>query len=106
MAHLVGFWHEFVGGVGNKPGAQQGDVVLHFASPVEGMDQVVCPSADVQLVVEAGNFIAVMTTLGDGRSLFVPAGNLAGMIDAPQPGARVAVQRGPGRPAARAPKPD
>jgi hypothetical protein len=83
MAHLTGFWHEFMAGTGNVPGVQLGDVVIHFSAPVEDHDSMRCPTDGVTLAVEAGNFIGLMTTLPDGRSLFVPAGNVAGIIDAP-----------------------
>jgi len=83
MAHLNSSWVQFLGDVGNKPGAQQGDVVVELAAPVNGLSSVTCPSADLNVAVEAGQFIAVHVMLKDGRRLFVPAGNIAGIIDAP-----------------------
>lgn len=83
MAHLNSSWVQFLSDVGNQPGAQQGDVVVELAAPVGSLSSITCPSADLSVAVEAGQFIAVHVTLKDGRHLFIPAGNIAGIIDAP-----------------------
>jgi hypothetical protein len=81
-------WHQFMAAAGNAPGAQQGDVVVTLVQPVGGVGEVTVPSNDVTIAAEAGNLIGVQLLLPDGRHLFVAAGNLAGMIDAPVESAR------------------
>jgi hypothetical protein len=53
--HLQGFWHEFMADAGNKPGAQQGDVVTSLLQPVAGVCEVTVPSDSVGLAAEAGS---------------------------------------------------
>jgi hypothetical protein len=77
-------WHGFMAEAGNAPGAQQGDVVVTLLQPVGGVGEVTVPSNDVTIAAEAGNLIGVQVMLPDGRHLFVSAGNLAGMVDAPR----------------------
>lgn len=81
--HLQGMWHEFMAAAGNEPGAQKGDVIVTLMEPVGGVQEVTVPSDDVTIAAEAGNLIGVQLMLPDGRRLFVSAGNLAGMVDAP-----------------------
>lgn len=76
-------WHEFTAQQGNEPGAQQGEVVVTLMQPVGGVGEVTLPSNDVAIAAEAGNMIGVQLLLGDGRRLFVGAGNVAGILDAP-----------------------
>lgn len=82
--HLATYWHEFMAAAGNKPGAQQGDVVVALINPVEGTGAFTVPSDAVTIAAEAGQMIGAQVVLPDGRHLFVPAGNLAGIIDAPE----------------------
>lgn len=81
--HVNGFWTSFMADAGNKPGAQQGDVTIHLAAPVEGLHEVTCPSAGITVAAEMGQFIGLQVVLADGRHLFVPAANVAGIIDTP-----------------------
>jgi hypothetical protein len=80
-------WVAFIAGAGNRPGNQQGDVEVHLAASVAGMKKVTCASADLSLVVEAGQFIGC-TVMTGGRHLFLPATNVAGIIDAPLSGGK------------------
>lgn len=80
---LTGFWHDFLAEMGNEPGAQQGDVTIHFVQPVDGAGSVTGPSGAVQVAAEAGSFIGVMVSV-DGRRLFVPSTNVAGIVDTPK----------------------
>jgi hypothetical protein len=81
--HLQGYWGKFMADAGNAPGAQQGDVIITLVKPVGGVEEVRVPSNEVTLAAEAGNLIGVQVTGYDGRHLFIAAGNLAGIIDAP-----------------------
>lgn len=81
--HLTSMWHPFLDDAGNAPGSQLGDVVITLALPVGGLQEVTVPSRSVQVAAEAGSLIAVQLVLPDGRHLFVPATNIAGIIDAP-----------------------
>jgi hypothetical protein len=80
---LEGYWHNFMADAGNKPGAQQGDVLVTLIKPVGGIDEIRVPSAAVIIAAEAGQLIGVQLMTFDGRHLFVAAGNLAGIVDAP-----------------------
>jgi len=84
--HLTSMWHPFLADTGNAPGAQRGDVIITLAQPVGGVQEVTVPTGSVSVAAEAGNLIAVQLVLPDGRHLFVPAGNIAGIIDAPSEG--------------------
>jgi hypothetical protein len=81
--HLEGYWHTFMADAGNAPGAQQGDVVVTLIKPVGGIEEIRVPSDLVSLAAEVGNLIGVQLMTADGRHLFVAAGNLAGIVDAP-----------------------
>jgi hypothetical protein len=81
--HLQGFWHVFMNEAGNKPGAQQGDVIVVLLKPVGGIDEIRVPSDLVTIAAEAGSLIGVQLITADGRHLFVSPQNLAGIIDAP-----------------------
>lgn len=81
--HLQGYWHVFMADAGNKPGAQQGDVILTLVKPVGGVEEVTVPSSAVTFAAEAGQLIGVQVMLPDGRHLFATAANLAGVVDAP-----------------------
>lgn len=83
MAHVNGFWTKFLAEAGNLPGDQQGDVTVHLNNPVEGMREVTCPSAGLTIAAEMGQLIGLQLKLADGRRLFVPAANVAGVIDTP-----------------------
>jgi len=98
-------WHPFLSDTGNAPGAQRGDVIITLAQPVGGVQEVTVPTGSVSIAAEAGNLIAVQLVLPDGRHLFVPAGNIAGIIDAPAEGEHRATARR-GRAAAEAGKGD
>jgi uncharacterized protein YcfJ len=102
--HLQGYWGKFMADAGNAPGAQQGDVIITLVKPVGGVEEVRVPSNEVTLAAEAGNLIGVQVTGYDGRHLFIAAGNLAGIIDAPasddEKDDAKPVHRGPGRPRA------
>jgi hypothetical protein len=87
VAHVNSSWIQFLSQLGNKPGAQQGDVVVELTAPVAGMHAITCPSIELSLALEAGAFLGAHVVLGDGRKLFVPAANIAGIIDAPPGGA-------------------
>ena len=80
---LQGYWHQFMADAGNKPGAQQGDVTVTMIKPVGGVDEITVPSADVILAAEVGQLIGVQLITPGGRHLFIAAGNLAGIVDAP-----------------------
>jgi hypothetical protein len=92
--HLQGYWHQFMADAGNKPGAQQGDVVVTLTQPVGGVGEFTVPSGAVTIAAEAGQMIGVQAVLDDGRRLFVPAGNIAGIIDAPAEPAEPAAATG------------
>jgi uncharacterized protein YcfJ len=81
--HLQGYWHTFMNDAGNEPGAQKGDVVVTLNKPVGGIDEIRVPSDLVTIAAEAGQLIGVQLITADGRHLFVTAGNLAGIVDAP-----------------------
>jgi hypothetical protein len=81
--HLQGYWHVFMAEAGNKPGAQEGDVVVTLNKPVGGIEEIRVPSNLVTIAAEAGQLIGVQLMTADGRHLFVAAGNLAGIVDAP-----------------------
>jgi hypothetical protein len=76
-------WHGFMAQAGNAPGDNKGDVIVSLLEPVGGVQEVTVPSGDVAIAAEAGNLIGLQLMLPDGRHLFVSAGNLAGVIDAP-----------------------
>jgi len=98
--HLQTYWHQFIAEQGNAPGAQQGDVVITLVQAVGGVSEVTVPSDDVTFAAEAGSLIGLQVRLTDGRRLFVNAGNLAGIIDAPAEGEardKAAARRGPGK---------
>ena len=80
---LQGYWHTFMADAGNKPGAQQGDVIVSLIKPVGGIDEITVPSAGVILAAEAGQLIGVQLITPGGRHLFIAAANLAGIVDAP-----------------------
>lgn len=80
MATLTGFWHLFLAEMGNRPGAQQGDVTVHLISPVAGVSAITGPSGALQLAAEAGQLIGAMFLI-DGRRQFIPAANIAGIVD-------------------------
>jgi hypothetical protein len=80
---LQGFWHQFMADAGNKPGAQQGDVTITMIKPIGGIDEITVPSAGVILAAEVGQLIGVQLITPGGRHLFIAAGNLAGIVDAP-----------------------
>jgi hypothetical protein len=84
--HLQGFWGKFMNDAGNAPGEQQGDVLITLVKAVGGIEEMRVPSREVTLAAEAGNLIGVQVTGYDGRHLFIAAGNLAGIIDAPADG--------------------
>jgi hypothetical protein len=95
--HLTGFWQGFLADSGNKPGAQQGDVTITLIQPVGGVSTTTVPSDSVHVAAEAGNLIAVQVVLPDGRHLFVPASNVAGIIDAPAGAAKPEPKRVAGK---------
>jgi hypothetical protein len=76
-------WADVLFVAGNKPGADNGDVVVELSTPVAGMASIRCASGDLTVQVEAGQFIGVTLTLDDGRSLLVPWANVTAIIDAP-----------------------
>lgn len=78
-------WDQFLAMAGNEPGQEQGDVTVHLAAPVGGMNSFTCPSADLTVAAEAGQLIGLSVVLADGRHLFVAGANVAGIIDADQP---------------------
>jgi hypothetical protein len=84
MVNVNGFWTKFLTDAGNEPGANEGDVTIHLISPVEGVQQFNCPSREVTLAAEMGQFIGLQVQLPDGRRLFVPAVNVSGIIDTPK----------------------
>lgn len=77
---LTGFWHQFLAEMGNEPGQQAGDVTVHLVSPVEGMSTVTGPSGALEVAAEAGSFIGLLFMV-NGRRLFIPAANVAGIVD-------------------------
>lgn len=81
MAHLTGFWQKFLADLGNEPGEQQGDVTVHLISPVGGMSSVTGPSGALTIAAEAGSVVGALMQI-DGRHLFIPAANIAGIVDA------------------------
>jgi hypothetical protein len=88
MVHLTGYWGEMLADVGNKPGAQQGDVIVQLSVPVGGVESFTCSSDALTAAGEAGQLITLAVRLEDGRHLLVPWVNVAGIIDAPAKEAR------------------
>jgi len=80
---LDSYWHKHLAEMGNAPGAQQGDVVIHLAAPIGGEHSFRVPSASVAAAAEGGSFLGLLMTLPDGRRMFVPAGSVPAVIDAP-----------------------
>lgn len=80
MAHLTGFWQKFLADLGNEPGEQQGNITVHLISPVEGMSSITGPSGALTIAAEAGSVVGAMMQI-DGRHLFIPAVNIAGIVD-------------------------
>lgn len=93
MAHLNSTWVQFLAQLGNEPGNQQGDVLIELAAPVEGQSSITCPTDTLNIAVEAGVLLALHVVLPDGRRVFIPAQNIAAIIDAP-----VAAHDKPARP--------
>ncbi len=77
------FWHDFLAEMGNEPGAQQGNVTIHFVNPVDGAAGMTGPSGAVEVAAEAGSVIGVMV-LAAGRRMFVPVSKIAGIVDTPK----------------------
>src|ERR1700733_11491086 len=103
--HLQTMWHEFAAQQGNAPGAQQGDVTVTFTQSVAGMEEVTLPSNDVSIAAEAGNIHGLQLVLEDGRRMFVMAGVVAGITDAPLEKADEG-KRSDGRPATGGVRPE
>lgn len=80
---LTGFWQEFISQMGNEPGAQRGNVTIHFVDPVDGAGSITGPSGAVEVAAEVGSLIGVMVAV-DGRRMFIPASNIAGIVDTPK----------------------
>jgi hypothetical protein len=84
MAHLSASWVQFMADIGNRPGAQQGDVLIELLSPVAGVQSITCPSSAVTIAAEAGQMVGLLV-FQHGRRLFIPAANVGAVIDAPEP---------------------
>jgi hypothetical protein len=80
MAQLTGFYHEFLAELGNEPGQQQGDVTVLFVNPVDGAKEITGPSGALTIAAEAGSIVGVLVHL-DGRRMFIPGTNIAGIVD-------------------------
>lgn len=80
---LTGFWQNFIAEMGNEPGAQQGNVTIHFVDPVDGVGSITGPSGAVEVAAEVGSLIGIMVSV-DGRRMFIPATNIAGIVDTPK----------------------
>jgi hypothetical protein len=92
--HLQGFWHVFAAEQGNVPGPHMGDVTVTLLQPVGGIGEFTISSNDVSIAAEAGNLLGVQAVLDDGRKIFVMAGNVAGIVDAPQEKPAASSRRG------------
>lgn len=77
---LTGFYHKFLAEMGNEPGEQQGNVTVHLVNPVEGKSEITGPSGALTVAAEAGSVIGIMVQ-ADGRRLFIPGTNIAGIVD-------------------------
>jgi hypothetical protein len=75
-------WHEHAALMGNVPGADQGDVTIYLAAPVEHLKAWTVPSAAVTIAAEAGNVTALEIVLPGGRRAIIPAANVLGIVDA------------------------
>ena len=80
---VIGHWDQELAQFGNKPGLDEGDVIVELAVPVDGMKSVRCATSDLQVGAEGGQVIGVFPRLPDGRHLFIPWLNVIGIIDAP-----------------------
>ena len=83
MVRVNSRWVQELEQFGNKPGLNQGDVVIELDKPVDGLQSITVASDKVSFGAEAGSVVGVTVELGDGRHLFVPWSNVIGFIDAP-----------------------
>lgn len=83
MVQVIGNWDQQLAQFGNKPGLNEGDVLIVLSTPVDGMKSVRCAAADLFVGDEAGSVIGLLLVLPDGRHLLVPWANVVGIIDAP-----------------------
>lgn len=77
---LTGFYHKFLAEMGNEPGEQQGNVTVHLINPVEGKSEITGPSGALTVAAEAGSVVGIMVQ-AEGRRLFIPGTNIAGIVD-------------------------
>jgi hypothetical protein len=75
-------WPAFLADLGNQPGAQQGDVTIALAAPLDGKSDITCPSDAVTVAAEQGTIHGVLVQL-EGRRLFVPMSSVVAIADAP-----------------------
>jgi hypothetical protein len=79
---LIGHWDQELAQLGNKPGLNEGAVVIELAVPVAGSNSITADSTDLAVGAEGGQVVGLFVTL-DGRRLFIPWSNVTGIIDAP-----------------------
>lgn len=92
-------WDEVLAEMGNKPDLNQGDVVIDLIAPAGGMKSVTAASENMIIGAEAGAVVGLFVKLPDGRRLFIPGVNIAGIIDAPK--TEPEPEAAPDKPAAR-----
>lgn len=80
---LISHWDQELAQFGNKPGMDEGDVIVELAVPVDGMKTVRCPTGSLEVGAEGGQVIGLFPQLADGRHLFIPWSNVTGIFDAP-----------------------
>lgn len=85
VVHVSTSWTAFHADQGNQPGANRGDVLVELVEPVSGEKVFRVPSGSVTVAAEQGQLVGVQVTLGDGRRMWLPATNVAAVIDAPNP---------------------
>jgi hypothetical protein len=82
MVNLNMRWDQALAQFGNRPGLNAGDITIELGTPIEGKDTYTVPSDAVSFGAEGGGVIGLAVELDDGRHLFIPWGNVTGIIDA------------------------
>jgi hypothetical protein len=77
-------WDQVLAEMGNKPDLNQGDVIIELVAPAGAMKSVTAASEQLIIGAEAGAVVGLFVHLADGRRLFIPGANIAGIIDAPK----------------------
>jgi hypothetical protein len=83
VVHLdASSWPAFLAEQGNQPGAHEGDVTIVLSAPVDGRNDITCPSDAVTVAAEQGTIHGLMVQL-EGRRLFLPVSSVVAITDAP-----------------------